>query len=159
MRKILLSVGVALAAGPALVVAPASYLQQASASEAGDPTGRWLTANGHGVVQIDRCGGIALCGRIVGLRPDHPTDSPPTDLHGRPQCGLMVITGAVPSGRSEWTGRIANPEDGKVYGARLWLDASGQLRLRGYLGLPLFGQTVIWQPFAGQIADQCRIVG
>jgi uncharacterized protein (DUF2147 family) len=157
MRKIVRFVCFLLAAGAALP--GASYVQRASASEASDPIGRWLTANGHGVVEIDRCGGRALCGRIVGLRPDDPNDLPPTDVHGRPQCGLTIITDAVPSGRSEWTGRITNPQNGRIYGAQLSVETSGRLRLRGYLGLPIFGQTVIWQPFAGQIADQCRIVG
>ena len=159
MRKILRFVYLGLAAGSALLGTPAPYVQQASAFEASDLIGRWLTANGRGVVEIDHCGGIALCGRIVGLRPDHPTDLPPTDVNGRPQCGLTIITDAVPSGRSEWTGRITNPGDGKAYGAQLSLETSGRLRLRGYLGLPIFGQTVTWQPFTGQIADRCRIIG
>lgn len=135
------------------------FAQLGWASVPGDPVGRWLTATNGGVVEIDRCGPSALCGRIVGITVGRPTDPPPTDVHGRPQCGLTIITGAVPSGPSEWTGRIVNPKDGKVYSAQLSFDPYGHLQLRGYLGLPIFGRSVVWLPFSGRIADQCRMIG
>ena len=135
------------------------FAQLASASVPGDPVGRWLTATNGGVVEIDHCGNTALCGRIVGITVDRPTGPLPTDVHGRPQCGLTIITGAVPSGPSEWTGRIVNPKDGKVYSAQLLPHAYGHLQLRSYLGLPVFGRTVVWLPFDGRIADQCRVIG
>ena len=122
------------------------------------PIGRWLTGPDGGVIEIDRCGGEALCGRIVGVSRDHPGNPEPTDVDGKPQCGLTIITAAEPTGLDEWTGTIADPRDGKTYHARLSLDDAGRLHVRGYVGLPLFGQTVIWQPFQGSIADHCSIV-
>lgn len=123
------------------------------------PVGRWLTGADGGVVEIDRCGGAVLCGRIVGITLDHPGDPEPTDFRGQPQCGLTIITGVVKTGPNEWTGHVTDPRDGTTYHARLSLDEAGRLHMRGYVGLPLFGETVIWLPFQGSIADRCLIVG
>jgi uncharacterized protein (DUF2147 family) len=145
--------------GLALMLALALSSRAAPAATGADPVGRWRTADHGGVVEIQRCGATVLCGRIVGLSLDNPDDPTPTDVHGRSQCGLTIITDAVPTGRDEWTGRITNPKDGKTYGAQISIDASGRLRLRGYVGLPLFGQTVVWQPYAGRTTESCRMIG
>jgi uncharacterized protein (DUF2147 family) len=36
------------------------------------------------------------------------------------------------------------------------VDATGRLNMRGYVGIPLFGATHLWEPFAGRIAADCR---
>ena len=147
----------ALALGSILAALPASSATDQSGSPS--PIGRWATGSDGGVVEIEPCGATALCGRIVGITLDHPGDPEPTDFRGQPQCGLTIITDAVKTDDNEWTGHVTDPRDGKTYHARLWLDESGQLHMRGYVGLPLFGATVIWQPFQGSIADRCLIVG
>ncbi|MBV9756076.1 MAG: DUF2147 domain-containing protein [Alphaproteobacteria bacterium] len=123
------------------------------------PVGRWLTGADGGVIEIAPCGAGDLCGRIVGITRDHPGGPGPTDVHGQPQCGLTIISAAKRSAPDAWTGTIEDPRNGKRYHARLWLDDAGRLNVRGYVGLPVFGETVVWQPFAGEIGARCDIVG
>lgn len=144
----------AVGAMVALAAAPASAGQAGAAN----PIGRWLTGSDGGVIEIEPCGDDGLCGRIVGITLDHPNDPMPTDSRGQPQCGLTIISDARKTGPGEWTGRITDPRNGKTYNVRLTLDADARLDVRGYVGLPLFGQTVVWQPFAGRIGDRCRII-
>jgi uncharacterized protein (DUF2147 family) len=134
------------------LLAPAAFAQNAS------PTGLWMTANHNAVVQIAPCG-ADLCGRIVGtvLGPNDPT---PTDWTGAPQCGLTIFRTAPQrndDGTTEWDGTILDPRDGSHYGARITLSSSTQLQLRGYLGLPIFGQTQTWTPYNRPVAANCRI--
>ena len=131
-----------------LVAAPAS------AEPAGSPLGNWVTANGHGVVEIAQCGGV-LCGRIVGI--DREQSEPmPTDVDGRPQCGLTIISNERAQPDGTWLGQISDPRDGGVYQAKLWLDARGDLRLRGFIGIPALGATQTWHRFIGHLTDACR---
>jgi len=128
----------------------------AQAGHYGNPVGTWLTEGGHGVIRIEPCA-EGLCGAIVGIdrKPGEPM---PTDNTGRPQCGLRILTSSadIESGISQ--GHITDPRDGKVYNAQLWVDGSGKLHLRGYIGVPLLGKTQVWQPFSGHISDDCRFM-
>jgi len=119
------------------------------------PIGTWSTANGHGVVAIGPCGD-ALCGRIVGID-RAPTAPMPTDVHGRPQCGLTIIKNEKPEADGTWVGQVTDPRDGATYQAQLWLDDGGNLHLRGYIGIPLLGATQIWRPFTGHLTAECGL--
>ena len=121
------------------------------------PVGRWLTQGNDAVIVIEPCGD-ALCGRIVGLTLDRPGDAVQTDYRGQSQCGLTIIRDAVPDGASAWAARITDPRDGSTYRARLQLDEQGRLRVRGYIGIALFGRTEVWTPFAGAVPDDCRLI-
>jgi len=127
----------------------------ASATPVNSPVGSWLTANGHGVVAIAQCGD-ALCGRIVGIDRE-PTEPMPTDVHGRSQCGLTIITNERPTGDGTWLGEITDPRDGSTYQAKLWLDEDGNLRLRGFIGIPLLGSTQKWRKFTGHLTAECAL--
>jgi uncharacterized protein (DUF2147 family) len=119
------------------------------------PRGSWATANGNSVVAIEPCGD-ALCGRIVGID-RAPTDPMPTDVRGRSQCGLTIITNEKPDGDGTWLGEVTDPRDGATYNAKLWLDASGDLHLRGYIGIPLLGATQTWRKFTGHLTAECGL--
>jgi uncharacterized protein (DUF2147 family) len=119
------------------------------------PLGTWLTESGHGVVEIAECGD-ALCGRIVGIDRE-PGDSMPTDVHGRSQCGLTIISNVKPEAAGTWFGEITDPRDGATYQAKLWVDSSGNLHLRGFIGISLFGSTQVWHPFTGHLAAECGL--
>ena len=132
-----------------------SSAASASAAPDGSPLGTWSTANGQGVVAIDRCGD-ALCGRIVGIG-RKPTESMPTDVDGRPQCGLTIITDERFQPDGTWLGRVTDPRDGGVYQAKLWLDEEGNLRLRGFIGIPALGATQTWHRFNGHLTAACGL--
>jgi uncharacterized protein (DUF2147 family) len=126
----------------------------ASAVPTSSPVGTWLTANG-GVIAIAQCGD-ALCGRIVGID-RAPTDPMPTDVNGRPQCGLTIITNGTAAADGTWLGQITDPRDGDTYQAKLWLDESGNLHLRGFIGIPLLGSTRIWRKYTGHLTAGCGL--
>jgi uncharacterized protein (DUF2147 family) len=119
------------------------------------PSGSWATANGNSVVAIEPCG-EALCGRIVGIN-RAPSEPMPTDVNGRSQCGLTVITNEKPEGDGTWLGEVTDPRNGATYNAKLWLDESGDLHLRGYLGIPLLGATQTWRKFTGHLTAECGL--
>jgi uncharacterized protein (DUF2147 family) len=145
-----------LPAGIVATLTIALAAASASAQPASSPVGNWTTANGHGVVTIAPCGD-ALCGRIVGID-RKPTEPMPTDVDGRPQCGLTIITNERSQPDGTWLGQVTDPRDGGVYGAKLWLDAQGNLRLRGYIGIPVLGATQTWHRFTGHLTAECGLV-
>lgn len=125
-------------------------------------TGHWVTANRAAVIQIAPCG-ADLCGWIVGIKLAHPGDSMPTDWRGRPQCGMTILQTAPVknqnTGDTQWVGSVLDPRNGDVYHATMALNANHDLRLHGYIGLPIFGQTQIWTPFSGRILGGCKLAG
>src|SRR5262249_42163105 len=69
---------------------------------AASPSGRWLTQDRGGVIEIFPCA-HALCGRIAGLAEPHGADgSIPTDHAGKPKCGLVILRDVVESGAGSW---------------------------------------------------------
>jgi uncharacterized protein (DUF2147 family) len=129
-------------------------LQAALAAGAGSPTGYWLTESRDGVIELAPCGS-AICGKIVGISRG-PNEAMPVDVHGRSQCGLTIITNEIESSPGVWTGSVTDPRDGSTYGAKIWVDEDDRLHLRGYLGIPLFGQTQIWTRYTGHLSAECR---
>ena len=125
------------------------------AAPSASPVGTWLTESGHGVVEIAECGD-ALCGRIVGMDRD-PGSPMPTDVNGRPQCGLTIISHERPEADGTWLGEVTNPRDGATYQAKLWVDCSGNLHLRGFIGITLLGSTQVWRPFTGRLSAECAL--
>jgi uncharacterized protein (DUF2147 family) len=126
----------------------------AGAGIADGVVGKWYTEDGRGVIAIEPCGD-ALCGRIVGISRD-ANQPMPTDTHGNSQCGLTIIRNERPEGDGSWLGEVTDPRTGTTYGAKLWLDGRGNLRLRGFLGLPMLGATQTWRPFSGELTAACE---
>jgi uncharacterized protein (DUF2147 family) len=59
--------------------------------------------------------------------------------------GLTIVKGMHRDGRKYDSGTILDPRDGQVYHAQMELSEDGQkLSVRGYLGIPLLGQTQVW---------------
>ncbi len=114
--------------------------------------GLWLTEERTGVIRIAPCG-EQLCGSIVGMA-KYPGGK---DVSGRPQCNLEIIHSLQEVGAGTWDGTITNPETGSTFGARLTLDGQGQLLLRGYLWVSLFGATQTWTRYTGGVTPDCRM--
>ena len=145
-----------------LIAAMLMTVGSAVSAQAQSVMGTWLTASGVAQVQVASCADPSagsLCGFIVGLinpkgpdgqvvAPDMATDyrnSNPA-LRSRKVIGMPLIWGfkktADPNVFED--GHIYNGENGKTYNANISLQPDGTLRLRGYVGSPMFGETQIW---------------
>ena len=121
--------------------------------------GPWLTADGKAKIQIVKQGDV-YDGTIVWLKePLYPADdkqgmggqpkvdrkNPDKALQTRPIIGLPLIQGFKYDSDNVWTdGQIYDPESGKLYSCKLTLMMDGTLKVRGYVGISLFGRTEIW---------------
>lgn len=149
MKKLLLAAAVALFALPASAQQPGVW-------------GTWLTASGVAQVKIAPCADVSggpLCGFIVGLinpkgpdgavvAPEAATDYRNSDpaLRSRKVIGMPLIWGFKKTNDPTVfeDGHIYNGENGKIYNANISLQPDGKLRLRGYVGSPMFGETQLW---------------
>ena len=67
------------------------------------------------------------------------------DQKDAPMLGLTLVKGMKRNGNKYDGGTILDPRDGTVYHAQMELSADGlELSVRGYLGIPLLGQTQVW---------------
>lgn len=68
-------------------------------------------------------------------------------LKNKPVIGLPILSGLKANGNNEWTdGKLVDPETGKTYSGKVNLSSDGQtLKLRGYVGSPVFGRTQVWK--------------
>jgi uncharacterized protein (DUF2147 family) len=139
-----------------------------STAAAADPQGVWLTEGKDAALTITKCGD-RLCGKIIWLRNARDRSgslrldqkNPDPAQQAQPVCGLVVIRGLKPSGPNTWDGRVYNPEDGKTYSGDVTvLTNNNQLKMRAYLGLPIFGESQTWtrvESLVGSgIEDTCR---
>ena len=77
--------------------------------------------------------------------PAHDEHNPRPELRARPLCGLPMLGDFQETRPGQWTdGWIYDPENGKTYHATIRLENAGLLHLRGYIGVPLFGETQDW---------------
>jgi uncharacterized protein (DUF2147 family) len=76
---------------------------------------------------------VTVCAKCEGNQKDAP------------MLGLTIVKGMRRDGRKYDEGTILDPRDGKVYHAQMELSPDGQkLSVRGYIGIPLLGQTQVW---------------
>ena len=68
-------------------------------------------------------------------------------LKNKPIEGLQILTGLKADGNNQWNnGKLVDPETGKVYSGKINLSDNGQsIKLRGYVGSPVFGRSQTWQ--------------
>ena len=137
-------------------------LASAAQAQSSSVMGTWLTASGLAQIRIGPCADPArgpLCGFVVGLinpkgpdgaaiSPEAATDyrNPDAALRTRKVLGMPLIWGfkATSDPNVFEEGQIYNGENGKTYNANISLQPDGKLRLRGYVGTPMFGETQLW---------------
>ncbi len=145
-----------------LLAALLAAVAPAASAQAPSVMGTWLTASGVAQVRIEPCSSPAsgpLCGFIVGLinpkgpdgavvAPDMATDyrNENPALRSRKVLGMPLIWGFKSTSNPNVYegGQIYNGENGKTYSANISLQPDGTLRLRGYVGSPMFGETQVW---------------
>ncbi|HHL52214.1 MAG TPA: DUF2147 domain-containing protein [Flammeovirgaceae bacterium] len=125
--------------------------------QAQDIFGKWKTIDDNtgkprSVVEIYEKDGKAY-GKILKLFREPGEDPDPicdecTDYRKNQRViGMTIITDMVRDG-DEWEdGEILDPENGKVYDCKLWVE-DGKLKVRGYVAF--FFRTQTWLPYTGE---------
>ena len=111
--------------------------------------GRWTTIDDNtgkprSVVEITEENG-RLIGRIIDLyekeKRDKLCELCPGDRKNKRVVGLEIIRDMVRTGNEWGRGTILDPETGKVYDCKIWLE-DGTLKVRGYVAF--FFRTQTW---------------
>jgi uncharacterized protein (DUF2147 family) len=106
-------------------------------------------------VQIYKTSGGTYEGKIVWLgKPNYPDGTPKMDknnpdpkLRTVKTIGLVLVKGFKYDEKAdEWIdGKIYDPDEGKTYSCKLKFETDTKLRVRGYVGIPALGKTMIWE--------------
>lgn len=137
----------------AIVLFSVRIRAEGASSAPDSPVGRWKTIDdktgqAKATVEIREANG-ELEGHIIQLF--HPPVPHPEcikctgALKNEPVMGMRILWGMRQNG-SEWTGgHVLDPESGNIYHCTIAVEQSGKvLRLRGYVGLSVFGRTEKW---------------
>ena len=137
-----------------LVLSLASGLAFAQAT----PAGLWKTVDDNtkkekSLVRIVETNGVYTGTVEKVIDPDAPKDAVckdcTDDRKDKPVVGMTIIRNMKQSAgdKAVWEGGdILDPNNGKVYSAKLKLVEGGKkLDVRGYIGTPLLGRTQTWQ--------------
>jgi uncharacterized protein (DUF2147 family) len=96
--------------------------------------------------------GKKFFGKIIWLKEPNENGQPKTDnknpdktRHSDPVIGLVILKDFEFDGESTWEdGKIYDARSGKTYSCYLTLETNKTLKVRGYMGISLLGQTNIW---------------
>ena len=67
----------------------------------------------------------------------------------KPILGMIVIKGLSKVGTEYKKGKILDPKNGKLYQCFITLDGNDKLKVRGFIGISLFGRTQYWYRIKG----------
>ena len=123
-----------------------------SQTKADDIIGIWLTGGKEPAkIQVYKSGD-KFYGKIIWLK--NPTENgnqrvdannPNKTKRSNPIIGLIILTRFKFDGDDEWKGGdIYDPESGKTYSSYMYLKDKNTLKVRGYVGISLFGRTEVW---------------
>lgn len=114
--------------------------------------GKWKTVDDEtgkekGIVEIYEKEG-KIYGRIIDiLEPEHRYKKCilcQGDDKDKPIMGLIFIKGLTKDGTEYNSGKILDPKNGKLYKCYINLISNDKLKVRGYIGISLFGRTQYW---------------
>ncbi|HEY4326151.1 MAG TPA: DUF2147 domain-containing protein [Mucilaginibacter sp.] len=122
----------------------------ASAQNADAILGKWLNPTGEGQVLIYKKENKYF-GKLVWIKVPDRDGKPKTDIHNpdkalqsRPELGLELLQNFTFKGDDVYgDGTIYDPKSGKTYSCKMTLN-DNNLKIRGYIGISLFGRTEVW---------------
>lgn len=123
--------------------------------------GFWLSESGRAVVEITK-EDDTYNGKITWLLVEHTgehnpaldKENPDKKLRTRKLKGLKMLSGFKYDDGEYEGGKIYDPKSGKTYKAYMELENDNKIKLRGYVGISLFGRTSYWQRQKSAVPDK-----
>lgn len=119
-------------------------------AQAGDAIiGKWLNPSGEDQIFVYKKGDKYF-GKLGWIKTPDENGKPKTDknnpndaLKTRPVYNLELLKNFTFDGKTYVDGTIYDPKNGKTYSCKMTL-AGNVLKIRGYIGISLFGRTEEW---------------
>jgi uncharacterized protein (DUF2147 family) len=114
--------------------------------------GKWKTVDDEtgiekGIVEIFEKEGI-FYGKIIEIFESQHKNKKCTLCQGenkdKPILGMTFIKGLKKNGSEYTNGKIVDPKNGKTYKCYITLEEKDKLKVRGFIGIPIFGRTQYW---------------
>lgn len=151
-----------------LLALPALAIAQESAATT-TPVGTWQQVDDNtgkvtSILRIDQAADGSLTATVLKVMNRSPESiardgTPPRctqckgERHDQPIIGMQIMWGVHKDGDQWDGGHILDPSNGKTYKVKLNLaDNGSKLKVRGYVGMSLFGRTQVWKRATGQDA-------
>ena len=119
--------------------------------------GNWMTQSKKAIIQISQSSDGTLQGRVVGGdEPGGKVDAKNPDPAKRnlPLRGQVIMSGLKYDGDGKWSGgTIYEPDEGKTFRCKVELRADDTLKVRGFIGISLFGKSQMWTRYTGTSMD------
>ena len=126
------------------------------------PTGLWLTENKRSAIELYQCkkGEPLMCGKIAWIIDggmQHDEKNPDASKRKTPLCGMTILSGLRMQKSGDWTGgKVYKADDGDLYDADLTVLSDSQVKLRGYMGVSLFGKSQTWTRVSSKDYPRCK---
>ena len=125
------------------------------AAAAENPVGLWRTIDDKSgkeksLVRVTESNGqlqltIEKIFREPGEDPNPLCDKCPGEKKNKPVIGMQIGSGLKKDGDVWSGGEILDPQNGKTYKCKVWLEDKGKkLHVRGFIGVSVLGRTQVW---------------
>lgn len=108
--------------------------------------GRWLTEDKSGVIEITKVGEL-FQGQVVGGEKQGDgldAKNPDPSLRTRELMGMVILKNLKKDDDEFVGGEVYDPNSGNTYKAKARIMDDGRLKLKGFVGISLFGRNEIW---------------
>ncbi len=124
------------------VIAKAMPVDIVVASPADSIIGTFWSPEKDGKIEIYKIGEKYFGKIIWSKNPRQDNKNPDASQRSRELVGATFLHDFVYDGKGTWTdGTIYDPKSGKTYDCNITLTDSGDLNVRGYVGISLLGRT------------------
>jgi len=130
----------------------AATAEGADARRADELIGEWWTEGNEGRIKFVRAHDGSFTGTSTCCHPKPSSKDNPRDIHNpdpklreRWTVGIVIIWKLTYANGEYSSGYVYNPRNGKTYRLQAKLIDHNTLKIRGYLGIPLLGESQLWK--------------
>lgn len=135
----------------------ASAAWAATAAAAPRLEGFWMDSDGEVIIEVAACSS-GRCAKVAWLKQPLGPDgkalrdykNPDAKLSSRAVCGLEIISGFKQQADGTWGGAsVYVPDIGSSFSGKAVVLSETQIKVTGYVVLPIFGSSEVWTRVAG----------